>query len=158
MRAALGAGRARLVRQFLAESILLGLLGGVAGLAAAFWCTRVLVALGPASIPRLAEVTIDLRVLGFTFATAVGTSMLFGLMPALSASGGAVASFIGSAGRGAIGPARLAHAACARGLRDGAGGRAAGRRRAADSQLRRAATREPGLRSGRCRDVQPVAA
>src|SRR6185436_7507885 len=74
VRAALGAGRARLARQFLAESTLLGLLGGAAGLAAAFWCTRALVALGPASIPRLAEVTIDLRVLAFTFGTAVGTS------------------------------------------------------------------------------------
>ena len=104
VRAALGAGRARLVRQFLAESILLGLLGGAAGLTAAFWCTRVLVALGPASIPRLADVTNDLRVLAFTVATAVGTSILFGLMPAVSVSGGAVASFIGSAGRGAIGP------------------------------------------------------
>jgi putative ABC transport system permease protein len=104
VRAALGAGRARLVRQFLAESILLGLLGGASGLAAAFWCTRALIALGPASIPRLSEATIDLRVLAFTFAVAVGTSVLFGLMPALSASGGTVARFIGSAGRGAIGP------------------------------------------------------
>jgi putative ABC transport system permease protein len=104
VRAALGAGRARLIGQFLSESILLGLLGGAAGLAAAFWCTKALVALGPASIPRLSEVTIDLRVLAFTFATAVGTSVLFGLMPALSASGGALAQFIGSAGRGAVGP------------------------------------------------------
>jgi putative ABC transport system permease protein len=104
VRAALGAGRARLLRQFLAEAVLLGLLGGAAGLAAAFWCTKALVALGPASVPRLSEVTIDLRVLAFTFAIAVGTSVLFGLMPALSASGGAVARFIGSAGRGAIGP------------------------------------------------------
>ena len=105
VRAALGAGRARLVAQFLAESILLGLLGGAAGLAGAFWCTKALVALGPASIPRLADVTIDLPVLAFTFAIAVGTSVIFGLLPALSASSGAVARFIGSAGRGAVGPA-----------------------------------------------------
>ena len=66
VRAALGAGRGRLIRQFLAESILLGLAGGTAGLVVACWCTRALVALGPASIPRLAEVAIDWRVLAFT--------------------------------------------------------------------------------------------
>jgi predicted permease len=102
VRAALGAGRSRLVRQFLAESILLGLLGGTAGLVAAAWCTRALIALGPASIPRLSEVAIDLRVLAFTIASAVGTSVLFGLVPALSASGSAVRS-AGLAGRGAVG-------------------------------------------------------
>jgi predicted permease len=104
VRAALGAGRTRLVRQFLAESILLGLLGGTAGLVAASWCTWALVALGPASIPRLSEVAIDLRVLAFTIVIAVGTSVLFGLVPALSASGGSVARSVGSAGRGAVGP------------------------------------------------------
>jgi len=103
VRAALGAGRGRLVAQFLSEAILLGLLGGAAGLAAAYWCTRALVALAPASIPRLGEVAIDLRVLAFTFAVACGTSVLFGLMPALSASGGALARVIGAAGRGAVG-------------------------------------------------------
>ena len=103
VRAALGAGRGRLIAQFLSEAVLLGLLGGAAGLAAAYWCTRALVALAPASIPRLPEVAIDLRVLAFTLAVAVGTSVLFGLMPALSASGGAVARFIGTAGRGAVG-------------------------------------------------------
>jgi putative ABC transport system permease protein len=103
VRAALGAGRRRLIAQFLSEAVLLGLLGGAAGLAAAYWCTRALVALAPASIPRLAEVAIDLRVLTFTLAVAVGTSVLFGLMPALSASGGAVARFIGAAGRGTVG-------------------------------------------------------
>jgi putative ABC transport system permease protein len=104
VRAALGAGRTRLVRQFLAESILLGLLGGTAGLIAAAWCTRALVALGPASIPRLSEVAIDLRVLAFTIVSAIGTSVLFGLVPALSASAAGVAQSIGSAGRGAVGP------------------------------------------------------
>jgi putative ABC transport system permease protein len=101
VRSALGAGRARLVRQFLSESILLGLLGGSAGLAVAFWCTRALVALGPATIPRLAEVTIDLRVLGFTIAIAVATSVVFGLVPAWNASGGA--RWVNAAGRGSVG-------------------------------------------------------
>ena len=112
VRAALGAGRTRLVAQFLSESILLGLLGGAAGLATAYGCTRVLVALGPASIPRLSEVAIDLRVLAFTVATAFGTSVLFGLMPALSASGRSVTRSVSAAGRGAVGPG--AHARGAR--------------------------------------------
>jgi putative ABC transport system permease protein len=103
VRSALGAGRARLVRQFLSESILLGLLGGTAGLAVAFWCTRALVALGPPSIPRLSEVTIDLRVLGFTVAMAVATSVVFGLVPAWSASGGAASHGVNAAGRGSVG-------------------------------------------------------
>jgi len=102
MRAALGAGRSRLVGQFLAESILLGVLGAAAGLIVAFACTRALVALGPASIPRLAELTIDLRVLAFTVACAVVTSVVFGLVPALNASAGGLASVVASA-RGAAG-------------------------------------------------------
>src|SRR6185295_8844768 len=53
--------------------------------------------------PRLSEVAIDLRVLAFTIVSAVGTSVLFGLVPALSASGGSVARSLGSAGRGAVG-------------------------------------------------------
>jgi putative ABC transport system permease protein len=103
VRAALGAGRTRLIQQFLAESLLLGMLGGAAGLLVAFWCTRALIALGPASIPRLSDVGIDWRVLGFTMATAVATSVLFGLAPAVSSTGGGVARFAIGTGRGAIG-------------------------------------------------------
>lgn len=103
VRAALGAGRWRLVRQFLAESLVVGVAGGAAGLLVAFWCTRALAALGPASIPRLSDVAIDSRVLTFTVATAVATSVLFGLAPAIATTSGAVARFLGSAGRGSIG-------------------------------------------------------
>jgi putative ABC transport system permease protein len=103
VRAALGAGRRRLIQQFLAESLVLGLAGGSAGLLVAFWFTRVLVALGPTSIPRLADVAIDWRVLGFTVVTAVTTSVLFGLAPAAATSGGSMARFIIGAGRGTIG-------------------------------------------------------
>jgi putative ABC transport system permease protein len=103
VRAALGAGRGRLVQQFLAESVVLGLAGGAAGLMVAFWATRALIALGPASIPRLAEVGVDVRVLGFTIVVAVLTSIVFGLAPALSTTAGSVARFISAAGRGAVG-------------------------------------------------------
>jgi putative ABC transport system permease protein len=103
VRAAVGAGRGRLVQQFLAESVVLGLAGGLAGLGVAYWATRALVALGPANIPRLGEVGIDWRVLSFTVAVAVVTSVLFGLVPALATTGSAIARFISTAGRGAIG-------------------------------------------------------
>jgi putative ABC transport system permease protein len=105
VRAALGAGRRRLIQQFLAESLVLGAAGGAAGLLVAFWCTRALVALGPTTIPRLSDVGIDWRVLGFTVATAVATSVLFGLAPAVASTGGVMARFVIGAGRGSIGSA-----------------------------------------------------
>jgi putative ABC transport system permease protein len=103
VRAALGAGRRRLIQQFLAESLVLGIAGGAAGLLVAFWCTRALIALAPTTIPRLSDVGIDWRVLGFTVATAVATSVLFGLAPAVASTGGVMARFIIGAGRGSIG-------------------------------------------------------
>jgi len=103
VRAALGAGRRRLIQQFLAESVMLGLAGGAAGLVVAYWSTRALVAIGPASIPRLAEVGLDWRVLAFTIAVAVATSVVFGLVPAMTTTGQRVARFVSTAGRGAVG-------------------------------------------------------
>jgi predicted permease len=69
----------------------------------AYACLQALIALGPASIPRLAEVTIDRRVLAFTIAIAIGTSVVFGLAPALASTGGVLARFMASAGRGSVG-------------------------------------------------------
>jgi len=106
VRAAVGAGRGRLIQQFLAESVVLGLAGGLAGLVVAYWSTRALVALGPASIPRLAEVGVDWRVLAFTVTIAVVTSIVFGLVPALASTGSTIARFISTAGRGSIGHGR----------------------------------------------------
>jgi putative ABC transport system permease protein len=103
VRTALGAGRQRLIRQFLAESLLLGGLGAAGGLAVAYWSIRLLVALGPASIPRLSNVRIDASVLLFTIAIGVGTSVLFGLVPALATTGRSTAGVAGSVGRGTIG-------------------------------------------------------
>lgn len=86
LRAALGAGHARIVRQLITESVLLALVAGAAGLLLAYWGTRALVALAPADLPRLAETGMDMGVLAFTLGVSLATSLLFGLVPALHAS------------------------------------------------------------------------
>ncbi len=86
IRTALGASRARVVGQLLTESLLLSICGGVAGLLAGVWGVDLLVALGPASIPRLSEISLDGRVIAFTSLVSVLTGVLFGLAPALQAS------------------------------------------------------------------------
>jgi putative ABC transport system permease protein len=86
IRAAMGAGRARLLRQLMTESVLLSMLGGALGLGLAVWGVEALLALSPADLPRIDEVSIDLRVLGFTFAVASLTGFFFGLIPAMKAS------------------------------------------------------------------------
>jgi putative ABC transport system permease protein len=86
IRAALGAGRTRLVRQFFLEGLLLSLLGTVAGLAVAAAGTKLLLQFVPAGIPRLAQVDLDWRVLGFTMLIALSTCLIFGLIPAWHAS------------------------------------------------------------------------
>ncbi len=88
LRAALGAGRGRLVRQFLAESLVLSVVGAAAGVALARVGLKIFVAAGAQSIPRAAAVGIDGRVLAFTLLIAVGTGVIFGLAPALHLSVG----------------------------------------------------------------------
>lgn len=86
IRTALGAGRRRIVRQLLTESVMLSLAGGVAGLIIAVWGLDILLALSPEDIPRLNQVNIDPRVLTFTLAVSLATGLIFGLAPALQAS------------------------------------------------------------------------
>jgi len=87
VRAALGAGRSRLLRQLLTEAIAVGLSGGAIGLALAYTGTQALVAAQPADIPRLEEIRLDRTVLLFTFAIALLASLAFGAWPALQATG-----------------------------------------------------------------------
>ncbi len=86
IRRALGAGRRRILRQLLTESLLLSVLGGVLGVALAAWVMGPLVALAPSEIPRLADTRIDPLVLLFTLGACVATATLFGLAPAAQAS------------------------------------------------------------------------
>jgi putative ABC transport system permease protein len=90
IRSALGAGRARIIRQLLTESVLLSVTGGVLGLVLGFIGVRALLAISPAGLPRIGEdgaaIGIDWRVLGFTLGVSLVTGILFGLFPAFSAS------------------------------------------------------------------------
>ncbi len=86
VRSALGASRARIIRQLLTENMLLSLAGGAAGLFIAWWGTRALLALSPGNIPRLSSVGLDPQVLLFTLLVSLVTGVLFGLAPALIVS------------------------------------------------------------------------
>jgi predicted permease len=86
IRTAIGASRKTIIRQLTCESLLLGLLGGAAGLLLAAWGAGALVALAPSDVPRLAESGIDMPVLLFTFAISIAASLLFGIAPAIQAS------------------------------------------------------------------------
>ncbi|MEP6938095.1 MAG: ABC transporter permease, partial [Chthoniobacterales bacterium] len=86
IRTALGASRSRIVRQLLAESFLLALIGGGGGLLLAWWGVDVLGALGPRGLPRIGEIAINAKVCAFTFAAAVISTIAFGVLPALQLS------------------------------------------------------------------------
>ncbi|MDX1393285.1 MAG: ABC transporter permease [Gemmatimonadota bacterium] len=83
LRSALGAGRTRIVRQLLTESTAIAALGAVGGVVLALWALDAIVALGPSEIPRLADVTLDGRVLVFALATTLLTALAFGVLPAV---------------------------------------------------------------------------
>jgi len=86
MRAAMGANRGRLIRQMLTENLTLAALGGVVGVALAFWGRNLLLGLAPSAIPRVTDVKIDAWALGFTALLSISAGVISGLAPALQAS------------------------------------------------------------------------
>jgi len=106
IRLALGAGRVRIVRQLLTESLVLGAIGGAVGLLLAVWGLDALIALAPADVPHLDQTGIDLRVLLFTLVVSLLTGLIFGVVPALQASSPDLNDALKEGGRGAGGGTR----------------------------------------------------
>jgi putative ABC transport system permease protein len=101
IRRALGAGRARLVRQLLTESLFLSLVGGALGILIAAWSVDALVKISPTNVQRLGQISVDFTVLGFTIAVSVLTGLIFGLVPAVQASNPDLQETLKDAARGA---------------------------------------------------------
>ena len=106
VRTALGAGRVRLIRQMLTESLVLFLVGGALGLLVATWATRGLVALYGEDLPRGQSIGLDGRVLLFALGLSLVTGLVFGLAPALSATSGGLFGALKEGGRAVAGGAR----------------------------------------------------
>ena len=109
VRTALGAGKPRLIRQLLTESVLLGIAGGACGLLLATWGTHAALKALPDALPRSGEVGIDLRVLVFTVSVALLAGIIFGLAPALKLSRTNPQDSLKEGGRGASGARKGAH-------------------------------------------------
>jgi putative ABC transport system permease protein len=103
IRTALGAGRWRVARQLLTESLLLSAIGGACGLALATWGLDALVTLNPGNIPRLTGIRLNAPAMLFTLAASVGAALIFGLIPAWQATRGSLNQTLREGGRGAAG-------------------------------------------------------
>jgi putative ABC transport system permease protein len=99
IRAALGAGRARLIRQFLTETMVLYALGAAGALALASWGIELLTSVSAGDVPRLADASIDARVLGVTLLVSLATALSFGLAPAVQAATSGVSDALKAGGR-----------------------------------------------------------
>src|SRR5688500_7814163 len=102
-RAALGAGRARIARQLLTESVLFATVGGLVGLIVMWWTIQALVALAPADLPRMNEVGVDWRVLLAAAVTTMVTGVLVGVLPAMSSASVNPQASLQDASRGSVG-------------------------------------------------------
>jgi predicted permease len=100
VRCALGASRVTVIRQLVGESLVLAGLGGIAGMALAWWLPSALMSMAPVDLPRVNEVGINGRVLAFALVASCATGILFGLIPALQASRLNVAASLSEGGRG----------------------------------------------------------
>ena len=109
LRAALGAGRWRITRQLLTESVVLASVGAIVGLALAYWLTRGLTVLGPAEIGRFGELSVNPQVLLFALATTVLTGFLFGLAPAVRLGRTDLQDSLHDGGRGSTSGASRGH-------------------------------------------------
>ena len=112
VRAALGAGWGHIARHLLVESLALGVLGGVCGIGLAYVGLRLLVRIGPATLPRLSEISIDPIVLAFSLAVSLLSALLFGLLPILRHAGQRGAQALQGAARGdgrTLSPSRAQH-------------------------------------------------
>ena len=143
IRSALGAGPARVIRQLLTESILLGIAGGAIGLLLALWGTRAILVALPDVLPRASEIDMNWHVLLFTAAISILTGIFFGLVPALKARRTDMHETLKEGGRGSSGAVTERIASFRRGSGHGAG--AVGRRWADDSQPGRLAKIDPGF-------------
>ena len=103
IRTALGASRNRIVRQLLAEGLVLAVIGGFAGLLLAWWGIDVLRALGPRDLPRVADIGVNATVCAFTFGIALASTIIFALIPALQASQPDVSQSLQKGGKAGIG-------------------------------------------------------
>jgi predicted permease len=101
VRAALGAGRGRIVRSLVIESLLLGFVGGAVGIGLAYAGVRLLVAVGPTNLPRLNEISLGARTFVFSAVLSLLSSLLFGLIPALKYTRPQIAGVLGTIGRAA---------------------------------------------------------
>ncbi len=99
LRAALGAGVRRIVRSLLVESVMLGLMGGALGVAVAYAGLRLLIAIGPANLPRLNEISVDQRTLWFTLILSVLSGLFLGMVPVFRYAGPRISAALQSAGR-----------------------------------------------------------
>ena len=106
IRAALGAGRGRMLRQLFTESVVLGGIGGAVGLGLAFWGVRLLKAAAPDEVPRLDQAGIDLATLGFAIGATLLSSIVFGIVPALRTARPDLQGSLREGGRGSGGVAR----------------------------------------------------